>query len=180
MDKFLSLKASSEGSNMFSNVFKSKNNYGGLDGMGLTAQTDDNVLYKSNGDDQEDMFDNTMRLPVKNHLGKLEDQLGELKQDLEDTTKTLQMARSDMIGLEHSNKDVGSELSKYVMEELIRIEKDFKKLGGIEKSESTFLRQQMHQLNQDKIKLQQNCLILESRVQETESDVGFKGLVDYR
>jgi len=66
------------------------------------------------------------------------------------------------------------------MEELIRIEKDFKKLGGIEKSESTFLRQQMHQLNQDKIKLQQNCLILESRVQETESDVGFKGLVDYR
>ena len=90
------------------------------------------------------------------------------------------MARSDFIALEHGNKEIGSDLTKWIMEELVRMEKEFKKLGSIEKGESAFLKQQVQQLNQDKIKLQQNCLILESQVGEMENEVGFKGLADYR
>eukprot|EP00331_Platyophrya_macrostoma_P015803 CAMPEP_0176471462 /NCGR_PEP_ID=MMETSP0127-20121128/41142_1 /TAXON_ID=938130 /ORGANISM="Platyophrya macrostoma, Strain WH" /LENGTH=82 /DNA_ID=CAMNT_0017866105 /DNA_START=347 /DNA_END=595 /DNA_ORIENTATION=- len=79
-----------------------------------------------------------------------------------------------MINVDNQARDLESEINRYMMEEIGRLEKEFKKLSDIDKSETVFLKQQMESLNQDKIKLQQNGLILESRVTEAESDVGYK------
>ena len=75
---------------------------------------------------------------------------------------------------DNTARDLENEISRFMVGEITRLEKEFKKLSDIDKSETIFLKQQMESLNQDKIKLQQNGLILESRVTEAESDVGFK------
>lgn len=94
--------------------------------------------------------------------------------ELEQHKKELQIARSTLMATDNMSKDLESELNRYMMEEMLRMEKDFRKLADVDKAETIFLKQQMNQLNQDKIKLQQNGLILESRVTEAESDVGYK------
>ncbi len=64
------------------------------------------------------------------------------------------------------------------MDETIRLAKDFRKLTAIETDETTYLKQQVNQLTQDRIRLQQNTLVLENRVIESEKDVGFKFMYD--
>ena len=94
--------------------------------------------------------------------------------ELEQHKKQLQIARSTMMATDNMAKDLESDLNRHVMDEMLRLEKEFRKFSEVDKAETMFLKQQMHTLNQDKIKLQQNGLILESRVTEAENDVGFK------
>ena len=79
-----------------------------------------------------------------------------------------------MMALEHLNKDSCADINKFIVEEELRIEKEFKKLCNMDKAEGNFFKQQLNQLNSDKIKLQQNVLILDSRLNEVENNVGFK------
>lgn len=103
-----------------------------------------------------------------------------LRSDLDDSKKNTQMIRADIMAIEHSMKEGNSEMMRAMMEECLRVEKEFRKIANIEKSENEFLKQQMRQLTQDKMKLQQNTLVLENRVEASENDVGFKNLHQYR
>ena len=106
--------------------------------------------------------------------------LDALRNELEESKKEAQLVRADMMAIEHTLKESNNEVARAMMDECLRFEKDFRKTVNVEKSENEFLRQQLNQLNQDKMKLQQNCLVLENRVEGSEHDVGFKGLVEYR
>jgi len=90
------------------------------------------------------------------------------------------MIRADIMAIEHQLKEGNTELMRALMDECLRVEKDFKKIISVEKSEGEFLKQQMRQMNQDKMKLQQNTLVLENRVEASENDVGFRDLAQYR
>jgi len=90
------------------------------------------------------------------------------------------MVRADIMAIEHQLKEGNTELMRALMDECLRVEKEFKKIISVEKSENDFLKQQMRQMNQDKMKLQQNTLVLENRVEASENDVGFKNLYQYR
>lgn len=94
--------------------------------------------------------------------------------ELEQNKKQIQIAKSTLMTTDNLAKDLESELNRFMVDEMLRIEKEFRRIADVDKAETNFLKQQMNQLNQDKIKLQQNGLILESRVTEAESDVGFK------
>ncbi|EAR84999.1 hypothetical protein TTHERM_00529510 (macronuclear) [Tetrahymena thermophila SB210] len=118
------------------------------------------------------------KLPIKNHLERLDMTLENLLKDLEDSKKDLQSLRNDVVSLGHLNNDQCSELSRFVMDETLRLAKDFRKLTNIEQDECTYLKQQVNQLTQDRIRLQQNTLVLENRVNETEKDVGFRHMYD--
>ncbi len=104
----------------------------------------------------------------------------ELKNDFETTKKDLQIIRSTVVGFEHYNKDHASVLTNYVLDELKKIEKEFRKNTEIEKEETAYLKQQIGQVTQDKIKLQQHGLILENRVNQVENEVGFQDLPAYQ
>jgi len=56
-----------------------------------------------------------------------------------------------------------------VLDDLERLNKDFKKMVNEEKHENVFLRQQMGTLTQDKVKLEQNAKLLDIRVVEVET-----------
>ena len=68
--------------------------------------------------------------------------------------------------------------TKDLLDETARIEKEFKIFCDIEQSESSFLKMQIQQLNQEKFKINQNVAILDERIRETEHDVGFKFYLD--
>jgi mRNA-degrading endonuclease YafQ of YafQ-DinJ toxin-antitoxin module len=61
------------------------------------------------------------------------------------------------------------------MDDLSNFEKEFKRVIQNDKTENDFLKQQIASLNQDKIKLQQSTISLDSRMKTCEVEVG----VDY-
>ena len=58
------------------------------------------------------------------------------------------------------------------MDDLSNLEKEFKRVIQNDKTENDFLKQQIASLNQDKIKLQQSTIGLESRMKTCEVEVG--------
>lgn len=97
----------------------------------------------------------------------------DLNLDLEDSKRNIQIIRSELLSLGHLNNEACQDVSRFVMDEAIRITKDFKNIQNIESDETKFLKEQVNYLSQDRIKLQQNTLVLENRVMEAEKDIGF-------
>ena len=74
--------------------------------------------------------------------------------------------------------DESSQLNKNIMEDCILLTKRLRNMIQIEREETSVLKYQVSQLCQEKIKLQQNVLVVENRVCETEKDFGFKYLYE--
>ena len=62
------------------------------------------------------------------------------------------------------------------MEDIFNLESDFRKLQNMDINESNFLRQQYNQLINEKTKIEQSALLLDSRVTSIEHEVGFEWL----
>ncbi len=95
-----------------------------------------------------------------------------MRRDLNDSKKNGQILRSENHALEHKQKEKSNEITKCVMDDLINFEKEFKRLIQNDRTETDFLKQQLASLNQDKIKLQQSTISLESRMKSCEVEDG--------
>ena len=60
------------------------------------------------------------------------------------------------------------------MEDIINIERDFRKLQQMDINEQAFLKQQTIQLIQEKVKIEQSIILIDSRVNQVEHEVGFE------
>jgi len=76
------------------------------------------------------------------------------------------------------NNEQDNEISRFFLDEVTRLSKELKNMNTIQTEETNFLKKQINLLNQDRIKLTQNILILDNRVAENEKDVGFKNVYD--
>lgn len=85
----------------------------------------------------------------------------------------MQLARIKMVANEGSSRDWEDELQTDVRGEILKVEKEFKKLVEADKAEMAHLKEQVQQLKQERIKITQNTVILESRTTEAENEVGF-------
>lgn len=94
---------------------------------------------------------------------------------MNESRKNGQILRSENQALEHKTKEKCNEITKSVMDDLSNFEKEFKRVIQNDKTENEFLKQQIASLNQDKIKLQQSTISLDSRMKTCEVEVG----VDY-
>ena len=74
--------------------------------------------------------------------------------------------------MEHRAKEKCNEITKSVLDDLSNLEKEFKRVIQNDKSEIDFLKQQISSLNQDKSKLQQSTIGLDSRLKSCEAEVG--------
>ena len=54
--------------------------------------------------------------------------LENIMKDLEDSKKDMQSLRNDIVSLGHLNNENTSEISKFIMDETLRLAKDFRKL----------------------------------------------------
>lgn len=115
-------------------------------------------------------------MPVKTHMRKLEDILAELKRNLNDNRKSSEILRSEHQSLEHKTKEKCNEIVKLIMDDLNNFDKDLRRIMQNDKTETDFFKTQVNCIMQDKIKLQQNGISLESKLKVCENDVG----VDYQ
>ena len=72
------------------------------------------------------------------------------------------------------NNDNNTEMSNFIINEAIKITNSFKKLLQDDNEEFNQLKSQVNTLIQDRMKLQQDTLVLENRIFETEKDLGYK------
>ena len=86
--------------------------------------------------------------------------------------------KNDFLRISHINNEQDNEMSRFFLDEINRLSKDLRNSNNIQTEETNFLKKQVNMLNQDRIKLTQNILILENRVIENEKDVGFKNVYD--
>lgn len=93
---------------------------------------------------------------------------------MNENKKEVQLLRSEFITLEHKNKETTNEILKELLEDIVNVEKDFRKLVQMDNNEIVFLKQQIVSLNQEKTKIQQNSIILGTRIANVENEVGFE------
>jgi hypothetical protein len=73
MERLFNFKSATEVVNSKTNVGGSKTPTSLLGGHNLTAQSEDVNFYRNGSiDEHDDPYDNTMKLPIKNHIAKLE------------------------------------------------------------------------------------------------------------
>lgn len=111
-------------------------------------------------------------MPVKTHMRKMEEIIAELKRDLNDNKKSGQILRSENKALENKAVDKFNEMTKLIMDDLHNFDKDLRRIMLNDKTETDFFKQQVNSLKQDKVKLEQNTISLDTRMKTCEADVG--------
>ncbi|CAD8042818.1 unnamed protein product [Paramecium primaurelia] len=133
------------------------------------------MAYNSDFQDQGqfDQEEFAMRMPVKNHLQRLDQLLQQLMDELELVKKEKEQLRNNLIELSQITTDSFDDSNKYLNEEYRRLMQEFHEQNALQLEQHQFLKQQVDQINQDRIKLQQNTIVLEDRIQDSEKELGF-------
>ncbi|CAD8136016.1 unnamed protein product [Paramecium pentaurelia] len=133
------------------------------------------MAYNSDFQDQGqfDQEEFAMRMPVKNHLQRLDQLLQQLMDELELVKKEKEQLRNNLIELSQITSDSFDDSNKYLNEEYRRLMQEFHEQNALQLEQHQFLKQQVDQINQDRIKLQQNTIVLEDRIQDSEKELGF-------
>ncbi|CAD8170623.1 unnamed protein product [Paramecium octaurelia] len=121
-------------------------------------------------DDQEEF---AMRMPVKSHLQRLDQLLQQLMDELDMVKKEKEQLRNNLVELSQKTSDSFDDANKYLNDEYRRLMQEFHEQNGLQLEQHQFLKQQVDSINQDRIKLQQNTIVLENRVQDAEKELGF-------
>ena len=98
----------------------------------------------------------------------------EFTKDLNENKKESQLLRSELATFEHQATELNNETLKAIMEDIMNLESDFRKLQNMDVNEANFLRQQYNQLINEKTKIEQSALLLDSRISAIEHEVGFE------
>lgn len=101
-----------------------------------------------------------------------------LLKDLENSRKDLQYLKSEVARLEQTGTEYNGELARNIMNEVIGIEETFRKIGRKDREELDFYGQHMKFLKQDKSKLDEAADLLNLRIKDCETDVGFRFVYD--
>ncbi|TNV83904.1 hypothetical protein FGO68_gene2046 [Halteria grandinella] len=117
---------------------------------------------------------NASQMPIKNRVGTIEFNMNEFNRGLNDNKKDTQILRSECATLEHHMTEDINDMLKQVFEDISNLERDFRKTLNSDVNEMNFLKQQYNNLLQEKVALQQSCVILDSRVANIEGEVGFE------
>lgn len=94
--------------------------------------------------------------------------------DLIESKKNIQKLRGEFLYLGFKNNDNNNEMSNFIVNEAIKVTNTFKKLLQEDDEEFSQLKQQVNTIIQERIKIQQDSLVLENRIFETEKDLGYK------
>lgn len=119
-------------------------------------------------------------VPVKNHIKNIEvilfyitqDNLTEIKKELNYNRKKEQNLRTEISTLEYRTKEKLNEILKLITDDMSALDRDIKKVQQNDRTETEYFKTQVNMLISDKSKLQQNYTNLDNRLIQCESDVG--------
>mmetsp|Transcript_13818 Transcript_13818/g.14370 ORF Transcript_13818/g.14370 Transcript_13818/m.14370 type:complete len:145 (+) Transcript_13818:19-453(+) len=138
------------------------------------SNEDDNSEYGGFNDRnyEGDYHQRKHAMPIKPHIKQIEDFIAEVRKECDENKKTSGILKGDLNVLGHKGKEKCNELTKLIMEDLHNLEKEFKRTVQSDRTEIDFFKQQLHGLNQDKIKIKQSSISLDTRLKQCETDVG--------
>ncbi|CAK58793.1 unnamed protein product (macronuclear) [Paramecium tetraurelia] len=124
---------------------------------------------------QYDQEEFAMRMPVKSHLQRLDVNgfINRQMDELDLAKKEKEQLRNNLIELSQITSDSFDDSNKYLNEEYRRLMQEFHEQNALQLEQHQFLKQQVDQINQDRIKLEQNTIVLENRIQDSEKELGF-------
>lgn len=138
----------------------------------LGEMNEDSEMEQNNQYRPDELNSMKKNMPVKTHMRKMEEIIAEIKRDLNDNKKAGQILRSENKALENKSVDKFNELTKLIMDDLHNFDKDLRRIMLNDKTETDFFKQQVGSLKQDKVKLEQNTISLETRMKTCEADIG--------
>ena len=109
---------------------------------------------------------------IKGFILHLNQELEKVEKGMHASKQEYEQLRNEARNLEVHNQEESNDITNRTLDDIEKIEREFKNLVSEEKSELSFLKQQMAALTQEKMKLDQNCLLLGTRVDEVERRVG--------
>ena len=111
---------------------------------------------------------------IKGFILHLNQELEKVEKGMLASKQEYEQLRNEARNLEVHNQEESNDITNRTLDDIEKIEREFKNLVSEEKSELSFLKQQMAALTQEKMKLEQNCLLLGTRVDEVERSVGIE------
>ncbi|CAG9325431.1 unnamed protein product [Blepharisma stoltei] len=111
---------------------------------------------------------------IKKFIKHMHKKIEEIKLEMHDSKQDYEQLRSEAKAMEAQNNRDTNDITDRILDELDRIEQEFKKQAGESKTESGFLKQQIASVTQEKMKLEQNYLLLATRVGEAERVIGIE------
>lgn len=111
---------------------------------------------------------------VKEFIRFLYDELDHIEKSMYQNKQEYENIRTESRNLEGRNQEDTNDITNRILDNVEKLEKDFKTLVSEEKSEASFLKQQLAALTQEKMKLEQNSLLLGTRIEEVERNVGIE------
>jgi len=88
--------------------------------------------------------------------------------------------KNELNACEKKTKVDLDEFSRGFTPEIAKIFKEVRRIMEVENSDLGVLKKQAHQLSQERIKLQNDTLVLENKVVESDKDLGFKYKLDVK
>ena len=86
----------------------------------------------------------------------------------------MHLLRNECATLEHHCTETTNDILKEIIEDIVNLEKDLRKLQAADHNEIQFLKQQASGLTLEKTRLQQVAVELDNRISTIEGEVGFE------
>ena len=111
---------------------------------------------------------------IKTFMSSMSSKLSEISDDLHVGKQHCTTLKGSIKTLEYKSNESCNSLTSSVLSALSQLEKDFKVFAREESSDSSTIKQQLISLNQEKMKVEQHAMLLDSRVSEAEKEIGIE------
>lgn len=96
-----------------------------------------------------------------------------MNQDLKESKKSIQKIRGELLYQGFQNNSENNDVSSFIVSEAIKLTNTFRLLCQEDIDETMNVKNEINNLIQEKIRICQETLVLENRVEEAERDLGY-------
>jgi len=115
---------------------------------------------------------NSKNIPIKPQIKKLEISISELKNDQGLSKKEGQILRSEIMAIDHRNKEKCNSIAKDLMDDLFKLQKELKNTIYNDKIVTDAIKYEIQMLNMEKIIINDKKISLSKRIKECEKEIG--------
>jgi len=109
---------------------------------------------------------------IKRFITRMHNRIDNVKSGMSETHQSYKQLQSSLKSMETQNKDETDEIHTKILEDVQNLEVQLRQIQEESKSDVSFLKQQIGTGTQEFMKMEQDVLLLGSRVKEIESLIG--------
>ena len=111
-------------------------------------------------------------IPIKPHLKQIEENLRSIRTESEENKKFANKLKGELTSLGNTCKEKCNDIIKSTIDSIHNLDKEFKRTVQQDKTETDFFKSMIQALTQEKLKIKNTTINLDSRLKQCEIDVG--------